>query len=169
MVVVLNNIRSMHNVGSIFRTADGAGVKKIYLCGVTPTPIDRLGKSRPQVSKVSLGAEKNIEWEKISSTVSCIKKLKREGYKIFAVEQSPNSMPYYEFRGIRMNSRFRIAFVFGNEVNGLSSSILKLADKVLEIPMYGKKESLNISVSAGVVLFWFVNTIAIKKNLAQRG
>jgi 23S rRNA (guanosine2251-2'-O)-methyltransferase len=78
-------------------------------------------------------------------------------------------MPYYEFRGIRMNSRFRTAFVFGNEVNGLSSSILKLADKVLEIPMYGKKESLNISVSAGVVLFWFVNTIAIKKNLAQRG
>lgn len=153
IAVVLHNIRSLYNVGSIFRTADAAGIRKIYLCGITPAPVDRLGKIRPQFAKVSLGAERSVVWEKSASTTGVIKKLRAGGFKIFAVEQSKGSIPYYKIRGIRMDSRIRIALVLGNEVRGLSPSILKLADKILEISLRGNKESLNVSVAAGIVIF----------------
>ena len=90
MIAVLHNIRSLHNVGSIFRTADAAGVEKIYLCGITPTPVDQFSKPRQQLTKVSLGAEKYVPWEKVKSTTKLIDKLKGEGWKIFAIEQSKN-------------------------------------------------------------------------------
>src|SRR3989344_836316 len=160
IVVLLHNIRSLHNVGSIFRTADGAGIKKIYLCGITPAPVDSFGKPRPQLAKVSLGAEKSVEWERRRSTSSVIKKLKKDGDKILAVEQNKKSTPYFKYKVPFKNSGHsdeirvvRIALVVGNEVSGLPPSILKLADKILEIPMLGRKESLNVSVAFGVAAY----------------
>ncbi len=150
MIAILHNIRSLHNVGSIFRTADAAGIEKLYLCGITPTPLDRFGVVRQQVGKVSLGAEKTVPWEKASSTARIIDGLKKDGYKIFALEQSRNSIPYNK-PTIPGNSR--LALVVGHEVKGLPASILKKADKILEIPMAGEKESLNVGVAFGIVVF----------------
>ena len=160
MVILLHNIRSMHNVGSIFRTADAVDCEKIYLCGITPAPIDKYGRPRQQISKTALGAEKYVPWEAVKSTIRLIDKLKKDGYLILAVEQSKNSIPYYEFnlpsipsfprRGRRGGS---IALVLGNEIKGLPRSVLYRADKILEIPMRGKKESLNVAVAFGIVVF----------------
>ena len=148
LVVVLHNIRSLHNVGSIFRTADAAGVAKIYLCGITGTPLDRFGNVRPEVGKVALGAERTVAWEKAARTLNILKKLKAEGDKIFALEQSPNAVPYD-----RVRFAGKAALVLGNEVAGLPPPILKMADKTVEIPMRGKKESLNVSVAFGIAVF----------------
>jgi len=150
MIIVLDNIRSLFNVGSIFRTADAVGAEKIYLCGITPEPIDKFNRIRPQLAKVSLGAEKTMVWEYNKSVNNVICDLKKQGYKILAVEQNKKSIPYYKFR---LNKKNKIALVFGNEVEGVSESVIKKADKILEIPMAGKKESLNVSVSAGIVMF----------------
>lgn len=138
-------------MGSIFRTADAAGVEKLYLCGITPTPIDIFGKPRPQLTKVSLGAERYVKWEKTKSISKLIDRLKKDRYKIFAIEQSKKSTPYYKIK--TKNSKQKTALVLGNEIKGLSQSILKRADKILEIPMRGKKESLNVSVAFGIVVF----------------
>lgn len=156
--IILNNIRSIHNVGSIFRTADAGGAEKIYLCGITPSPVDRFKKPRQQFTKVSLGAENYLKWEQIGSTGSpqadsttkVINKLKKDGYKIFAIEQSKKSIPYHK---LKVKSTEKIALILGEEVSGLPESILKRVDKILEIPMLGKKESLNVSVAFGIVLF----------------
>lgn len=153
IIVILHNIRSLYNVGSIFRTADAAGIEKIYLCGITPEPVDKFGKIRPQLAKVSLGAEKIVGWEYYKSTSRLIDKLKKEKYKIFAVEQAKNSTSYYKVCDVCMGSWVRIALIFGNEVKGIPLAILKKADKILEIPMAGKKESLNVSVAFGIVVF----------------
>jgi len=159
IVVVLHNIRSLHNVGSIFRTADAAGVKKIYLCGITPAPVDRFGEIRPQFAKVSLGAEKSVSWDASARSARAIakllKNLKQEGYKILAVEQSNKSIPYHKLQTTHYKLK-SIVLVFGNEVKGLPPSILKKADKILEIPMHGGKESLNVSVAFGIVVFHLV-------------
>lgn len=155
-VVVLHDVRSIHNVGSIFRTGDAAGVSKIYLCGITPTPFDRFGKERPQFSKVSLGAERSLKWEKARTAREVLEKLRKDRYKIFAVEQAGNSIPYYKIKPIdaaRAKNQGKIALIFGNEVRGLPHWILALADKVLEIPMSGEKESLNVSVAFGIAAF----------------
>lgn len=148
LTVVLHNVRSVHNVGSIFRTADAAGVRKIYLCGVTPEPLDRLGKWRKDFAKVSLGAEKTVPWEKIRSTTSLINKLKLDGYYIFAVEQDFKSTPLHQAR-----AKDKTALIMGSEVKGLPPSILKRANVILEIPMYGAKESLNVAVAFGIVVY----------------
>jgi tRNA G18 (ribose-2'-O)-methylase SpoU len=151
IVAVIHNVRSLHNVGSVFRTADAAGVSKIYLCGITPAPLDRFGKIRPQVAKVALGAEKTVPWERIPSPkaiLSLLEKLKKEGYEVLAIEQSEGSVPYRKFKSPK-----KIALIMGNEVKGLPKSVLKTADKILEIPMRGKKESLNVSVAFGVAVF----------------
>ncbi len=155
MVVVLHNIRSLHNVGSIFRTADAVGVEKIYLCGITPTPVDRFGKPRPQLTKVSLGAEKSVDWGKAGSTTKLIDKLKTTGFKIFAVEQDRKSVPHYALKP-KSRALDKIALIVGNEVSGLPRSVLGRADKVLEIPMKGKKESLNVAVAFGIAAFGLV-------------
>ena len=148
--VVLYNIRSLHNVGSIFRTADAAGVEKVFLTGTTPTPTDRLGKKRPQITKVALGAENNVSWEKAEALNPLIRLLKKDGWKIVAVEQSKLSRPYHLFS---RHQSGKIILIFGSETRGLTTSKLKLADVILEIPMCGRKESLNVSVAAGIVLY----------------
>lgn len=149
-VVVLQNIRSLHNVGSIFRTADAAGASKIYLCGITPTPTNRLGAIEPKLAKAALGAEEYVPWEKHASPLRLIKKLKNEEYKIYSVEQNKKSTSYSK---IIPPKNGKIAIIMGNEVKGLPSPILKNSDKILEIPMRGQKESLNVSVAFGIVVF----------------
>ncbi len=154
IIVVLPDIRSTHNVGSIFRTADAAGVKKVYLCGITPQPVDQFGRKRADISKVALGAEDYIPWEYAKSLVRLIVKLKKQGYIICAVEQSPDSVPYMAFKAPKTA---KIALIMGNEVEGLPKQILSRADKILEIPMHGQKESLNVGVAFGVVVFGLIN------------
>jgi tRNA G18 (ribose-2'-O)-methylase SpoU len=167
MVVILYNIRSVYNVASIFRTADAVGVKKIYLVGTTPTPTDRFGDFRVDFKKVALGAERNIAWQHmpIGNAAKLCSELKKEGFHIFAVEQSKKSFPYFK---IEKKYKFEhCVLILGNEVRGLSASILKSADKVLEIPMRNAmvrqahhprhtgrgKESLNVSVAFGIVAY----------------
>jgi tRNA G18 (ribose-2'-O)-methylase SpoU len=146
--LLLDNIRSVHNVGSIFRTAETVGVGSIYCLGTTPVPVDRFGRKRRDFAKVSLGAEDLVKWEHVTNAMQLIKKLKKEGFQIIAVEQAKASVDY---KKAKVNSKSLI--IFGNEVEGVSKSILKLADVIAEIPLKGKKESLNVSVAAGVVLF----------------
>ncbi|MEI8123751.1 MAG: TrmH family RNA methyltransferase [bacterium] len=149
-IVVLDNIRSVFNVGSIFRTSDALGVDKIYLCGCTPTPKDRFGRDRNDLAKVALGAQNNIEWEYCQTTEEVIKILKKEKVQIIALEQAENSVDYKKIK-IKCST----AIVLGEEVSGLSKEVLKLADIVAEIPMKGKKESLNVSVAFGVAGYNF--------------
>jgi len=140
--LILHNIRSAYNVGSIFRTADAAGVKKIYLCGYTPTPDNR------KVVKTSLGAEKYVPWEYHKQTWQLLKKLKIKKIHIIALEQTKKSVDYRQFK-----PKFPIALMTGNEVRGLSKKILTYTDKIIAIPMYGRKESLNVAVAAGIALY----------------
>jgi len=162
MIVILHNIRSLHNVGSIFRTADAAGVEKIYLCGITPSPVDVFGKPRRQLTKISLGAEKYVKWDASSrsarATLKLLESLKKQGYKIFAIEQNKKSILCYKLKTKNLKHKTKIALVLGNEIKGLPASILKRADKILEIPMRGKKESLNVAVAFGVVIFHLINS-----------
>jgi tRNA G18 (ribose-2'-O)-methylase SpoU len=151
-VVILDNIRSIHNVGSIFRTADALGIDKIYLCGTTPTPVDRFGRNRKDLAKVALGAEKNIPYEYFENTTDAIKELKKEKFQIIAVEQDKNSVNYKDIK-----TKGDIALVMGEEVHGISKDVLKLCDFIAEIPMKGKKESLNVSISFGIAGFEIFN------------
>lgn len=158
LAVIAHDIRSVHNVGSIFRTADAAGVTKIFLCGITPAPLDRFKEVRADFAKVALGAENYIPWEYARTTGEVIKRLKKDGYEIFALEQSKRSVPYYEeaARLARVDWRgtdVRVAIILGNEVQGLPPAILRAVDRILEIPMMGKKESLNVAVAFGIVAF----------------
>lgn len=159
MIAILHNIRSLHNVGAIFRTADGAGFEKIYLSGITPKPVDEFSRTRKQFAKVSLGAEKYILWEKVKSTTALIDSLKSDGYKIFALEQSKKAIPYFKQKKFPEKS----CLVVGNEVKGLPPSILQRSDKILEIPMLGAKESLNVSVAFGIAAYQ-LNVAAKKLN-----
>lgn len=156
MVVILDNIRSLHNVGSIFRTADGAGVEKLYLCGITPGPLNRFKEVVPEIAKTALGAENTVAWEKADDTLGVIKQLKKRGYKIVAIEQDAKAVPYYQMK-VSTFERSKVALVLGEEVKGLSSAILKKCDTIVEIPMRGTKESLNVSVAFGVVAFHFAH------------
>ena len=152
IVVILNNIRSNENVGSIFRTADATGVSKIILCGYTPAPVDRFGRENRGLTKASLGAEKSVEWEKVENLNSIIERLKIERYKIIGIEQDKVAIDYRKIKQQVASSK-HLAIVFGNEVDGLSKQDLELCDVVAELPMLGNKESLNGSVCAGVVLY----------------
>lgn len=145
--LILHNIRSGQNVGSLFRTADAAGIKKIFLTGYTPTPIDKFERPVKEISKTALGAEKSIAWEACSFQ-DCIVNLKKENVQIIAIEQAENAVPYRE-----KVVQFPAAFVLGNEVTGIESEALKLCDVIVEIPMKGEKESLNVSVAGGIALF----------------
>lgn len=148
VAMLLHNIRSTHNVGSIFRTADAAGVSRIFLSGYTPTPLDRFGRVRKDIAKTALGAEKYVPWEHSVSSARLIAKLKKEGWDIVGVEQDTRARDYRSFK-----TKEKTLFVFGNEVKGLSKEVRKKCDGLIEIPMRGKKESLNVSVAAGIVLF----------------
>jgi len=144
--LLLHNIRSAHNVGSIFRTAEATGVSKIYLSGYTPAPMDRFGRMRKDITKVSLGAEKDVEWETVGDIRELIKNFKK--VKIVAVEQDKRSISY---KDIKLDNN--ILLIFGNEVDGIEKEILDLCDQIIEIPMHGKKESLNVSVATGIILY----------------
>lgn len=148
MYIILHNIRSNYNVGSIFRTADAAGVVKIFLAGYTPTPTDRFGRINKELAKTALGAEKTVSWERAKSVTALFARLKKEKVFLVAVEQSPRSINYK-----KIPRKKNLAFIFGNEVTGLPQSILAQCDCIAEIPMRGEKESLNVSVAAGIVLF----------------
>jgi len=146
--VLLHNIRSAHNVGAIFRTADAAGVSKIYLSGYTPTPVDRFGRPRREIVKTALGGEFSVAWEYVKSPAKIISTLKKDGWQIVGVEQDPRAIDYREFK-----TSGPTLIILGNEVRGISKSIRDRCDTLVEIPMRGKKESLNVSVAAGIVLF----------------
>jgi len=149
IIVVLDNIRSTYNVGAIFRSADAAGVDKIYLCGITPTPPNL------KISKVALGAENYILWEKTKTTWSLLKKLKKDGYFIVALEQDTKAKNIFK---IKFNKKHnKIVLLLGPEVKGLSKTILKKVNMCLEIPMFGKKESLNVAVAFGVAIYQIYN------------
>lgn len=168
IILILDNIRSCENVGSIFRTADGAGVAKIYLCGITPIPAEESTLLRQgyggqsKISKTALGAEKWVPWEYRAKTWQVLRELKsekhapygnkvsRSGFKVIGLEQTKNSKNIFEFRTVVGEP---LVLVVGNEVKGISPKILKYCDKIVGIPMFGKKESLNVSVAVGVALY----------------
>ena len=162
VAVLLHNIRSTHNVGSIFRTADAAGVSRMYLSGYTPIPIDRFGRAQKDIAKVALGAEKYVSWEYAPSPSAVLKKLRKDGWNIVGVEQDSRAIDYRAFA-----LQGPTLFIFGNEVRGISPSLRRQCDALIEIPMHGLlvrqahhprhtgrgKESLNVSVAAGIILF----------------
>jgi tRNA G18 (ribose-2'-O)-methylase SpoU len=148
IAVLLHNIRSAHNVGSIFRTADAAGVAQVLLTGYTPLPVDRFGREQKEIAKTALGAEKSLKWEHYEEPGEAIAILKSRGYSIVGVEQDPKSIDYRQYQ-----STGPTVFIFGDEVRGISRELLDSCDRILEIPMHGTKESLNVSVTAGIILF----------------
>jgi len=149
-VIILDNIRSVENAGSIFRTAEGLGVLKIILVGTTPAPLDRFGRERKDFIKVSLGTEKIVEWEYAKNIRPVMAELKSQGFKIIALEQHPKANKLSSYNTKKLNN---FALIVGNEVEGVSKETLELADDIIEIPMMGSKESLNVSVATGVALF----------------
>ncbi len=151
ITIVLDNIRSQHNIGSIFRTADAFRIECIHICGITATPPNR------EIQKTALGATESVEWSYFSSTLTSINELKAKGYLIVAIEQADGSIDISEFQ---VDSNQKIALIFGNEVYGVSDEIMNVCDMCLEIPQFGTKHSLNVSVSAGIVI-WEV----FKKNI----
>lgn len=144
LIVVLDNVRSMNNIGSVFRTADAFLVTKIYLCGITATPPHK------DIHKTALGATESVEWEYFENTLDVINTLKKEGTYILAVEQAENSISLADFNPTGFKN---IAVVFGHEVRGVHQEAVNNCDAVLEIPQYGTKHSLNISVCAGIVIW----------------
>ena len=146
IVVVMDQIRSMHNVGSVFRTADAFLISGICLCGFTPQPPHR------DIHKTALGATDSVDWMYYEQTTDAVEALKKQGYKVYAIEQTEGSIPLNKFE----KKQEPIAFVFGNEVEGVAEEVIALCDGVIEIPQWGMKHSLNISVAAAVVLWEFV-------------
>ena len=146
-VIVLDNIRSQINVGSVFRTADAFMTDCIYLCGITATPPNR------EIQKTALGATESVSWKYFKETLLAIKELQSEGYKIIGIEQTEGSISLNNFK---LNSGTKYALIFGHEVNGVSQEVINVCDSVIEIPQFGTKHSFNIAVSAGIVL-WELN------------
>ena len=154
IVLVLDNVRSMHNVGSAFRTADAFSIEKIVLCGITGTPPHR------EIEKTALGATQSVQWEYQKSTLDAITSLKNEGFTILSIEQAKNSVSLECYQP-KEDAKF--ALVFGNEVNGVEEEVIKASDHTLEIPQFGTKHSFNVSVTIGIVLWDFVNKIKFIK------
>ena len=150
-VIIIYNVRSVQNVGAMFRTADAAGIDKIYLVGYTPTPLDRFGRVRKDIAKSALGAEKFVSWEYKKTISPLLTKLRKENFYIIAIEQDEKSVDYK-----KVSANVKNVFIVGPEVTGIPKSVLKKCDVVAEIPMRGKKESLNVSVALGVVLFHYL-------------
>lgn len=149
-IAVLDNLRSIYNVGSIFRTANAVGIDKIILCGTTPTPLDKKGLKRKDFAKVALGAEDTIAWEYKGETVETLKNLRQEDYYIIAFEQDGRAVDYKE---VTIKKRENIAFVIGHEVDGITQDVLEECDVIAEIPMLGTKESLNVTIAFGVAAY----------------
>jgi 23S rRNA (guanosine2251-2'-O)-methyltransferase len=148
ITIILDNIRSAHNVGSIFRTSDAFLIKKIILCGITPTPPNN------DIRKSALGSTESVDWEYQENTAEAVNILKKEGYEIIAVEQVEKSTSLTKFKSIKP-----IALIFGHEVNGVQQKIIDMCDQTIEITQWGTKHSLNISISAGIVLWKTANML----------
>ena len=144
LVVVLDNVRSLHNVGSVFRTSDAFLVEKIYLCGITPTPPHR------EIQKTALGATESVDWQYAENTLDVVNQLKKEGWTILALEQTTNSVMLDE---LKVEKGEKIAIVLGNEVDGVNQEVINLCHKAVEIPQFGTKHSFNVSVSCGIMLW----------------
>ncbi len=149
IVAVLDNIRSAYNVGSMFRTAECAYISKLILCGITPYP------PHPKIEKTALGTTNLVPWNYFKNTIEAIKKLKGEGFKIAVLEITEKSIPIQQFK----SEYFPLALVIGNEVTGVSEEIFSETDLILEIPLYGEKESLNVAVAFGVALFLLIEKL----------
>ena len=149
-VVVLDNLRSVYNVGSIFRTANAVGIEKIYLCGTTPTPVDKKGLRRKDFAKVALGAEDTVLWEYREETKSILQDLHGKGVYIIGLEQAENSVDY---KKVSVEGKGDAAFIVGNEVEGLTEDVIPLCDVIAEIPMIGTKESLNVTIAFGIGVY----------------
>ncbi|MCC8407387.1 RNA methyltransferase [Mucilaginibacter sp. UR6-1] len=150
VAVVLDNVRSMHNIGSIFRTSDGFAAEKIALCGITACPPHR------EIEKTALGATSSMDWEYFKTPLEAVQQLRDEGYKIIAIEQAENSLMLDTFEPQQGE---KYALIFGNEVNGVSDEVMQEIDACIEIPQFGTKHSFNIVVSAGIVLWDFFNKL----------
>lgn len=144
LIIVADNVRSMHNVGSIFRTSDAFLVEKIYLCGITPTPPHR------EIQKTALGATESVDWQYAENTLDVVNQLKKEGWTILALEQTTNSVMLDE---LKVEKGEKIAIVLGNEVEGVNQEVINLCHKAVEIPQFGTKHSFNVSVSCGIMLW----------------
>ena len=151
LIVVLDNIRSLNNIGSVFRTGDAFLIEKIYLCGITATPPHK------DIQKTALGATDAVQWEHRKDTIELITELQEQGIKILAIEQAEEAVFLQDFTPEKDNT---YAIVFGNEVKGVQQEVVSASDQVIEIPQYGSKHSLNISVSAGVVIWDLFSKIA---------
>ena len=143
IVVVLDNVRSMNNIGSVFRTADAFRIEKIYLCGITATPPHR------DIHKTALGAEDSVDWEYVENTLDCVQRLHDAGYAVYSVEQVEGSVMLQDFA----SEGRKTAVVFGNEIDGVAQEVVDASDRCLEIPQFGTKHSLNVSVTAGIVMW----------------
>jgi len=152
--LLLDDIRSVHNTGSIFRTAETLGISMIYCAGTTPTPLDRFGRKRKDFAKVALGAEDMVAWKYVEKAAESVKRLKKEGFEVIALEQADRSIDYK-----KVKVKGKALIILGNEVEGVSPKLLKLADIIAEIPLKGKKESLNVSMAAGIALFRWLDHV----------
>ena len=152
LIVVLDNIRSLNNIGSIFRTCDAFLVSKIYLCGITAKPPNR------KINKTALGSTDSVEWDYFKSTIKLIEKLKSEGVNIWSIEQVERAqkLNYIE----KIDSKLKHAIVFGNEIKGVDQKIIDISENTIEIDQYGTKHSLNVSVAAGIVIWKFYNSLS---------
>ncbi len=155
IVIVLDNIRSQHNIGASFRTADAFAIEKVVLCGICATP------PSAEIRKAALGAEESVEWEYFEKSSEAVKALQKEGYRVWSVEQTENSTSLESFTPERGG---KYALVFGNEVKGVTQEVIDIGDGTIEIPQYGTKHSLNVSVSVGVVLWDVVKKLREANN-----
>lgn len=154
LVLILDNIRSLNNIGSVFRTADAFLIEKIYLCGITATPPHK------DIRKTALGATDSVAWEYREDTLQLVDELKKKGYRVLAVEQAENAKMLHQFT---VAEKVKYALVFGNEVKGVSQEVVSASDQVLEIPQYGTKHSLNIAVSVGIVIWDLLSKVKNKR------
>lgn len=148
IILVLDNVRSMHNVGSAFRTADAFAIERLLLCGITATPPHR------EIEKTALGATQSVNWQYSKSNIEAVQQLKADGYKIYAIEQADGSIELQDFHPLATE---KYALVFGNEVHGVDEELMKLVDGTLEIPQFGTKHSFNVSVTIGIILWDIVS------------
>ena len=144
LVVILDNVRSLHNIGSVFRTSDAFRIECIYLCGITATP------PHPEMHKTALGAEFTVDWKYVNNAVEAVDNLRQEGYVVYSVEQAENSIMLED---LKLDCDKRYAVVLGNEVKGVQQEVIDHSDGCIEIPQYGTKHSLNVSVTAGIVIW----------------
>jgi tRNA G18 (ribose-2'-O)-methylase SpoU len=158
VIVVLDNLRSLNNIGSIFRTCDALNVESVFLCGISATP------PHPEIHKTALGAEDSVSWIYFDKTTDALKQLKEKGYEIFALEQTENSLNLQYFDP---KANIKYAFVFGNELKGVTQEALDFCDSSLEIPQFGTKHSFNVSITAGIVIWDFFSKLNTKKKVLE--